>query len=192
MAIRFHIGMILLGTLTTVWAANKLLLHADVTYMALRYGLATIAGYAIFVALSALWLKYLGRRSKMEASHHQTDAVTDAPPEIDTTIPATGGKEPWSGGGGGFSGAGASGSYAEDAGSDWSPIEIASLPLPDFSADSVDVDDVLELHASATCGPQSALQSPSANRLNSPITTGLDFYARQLNRLGKTAGTFSN
>jgi len=143
-AIRFHVSLILIGTLASGWVFTKLLLMIGIGYMPVRYFISTLCAYGIFILLSSLWLKYLGRYSKVSLPRtRQTHSdYIDAPLEAPDLAgqPSVNLPEQWSGGGGGFSGAGASGSFAEGV-SEW-PSDSSGPSLPDLPDASLDIDDI--------------------------------------------------
>ncbi len=143
-AIRFHLSLILLGTLASGWISAKLLLLTGMSYMPIRYFLSTLCAYGIFILLSSLWLKYLGRHSTVASRRANRNNLNymDAPMDLpDISAPHsmnTPGE--WGEGGGGFSGAGASGTFAEGM-NEWQ-IDSSRPSLPDLPDASLDVDDI--------------------------------------------------
>ncbi len=100
--LRLHAWLTGLFTLAVMAVLSRLLLHAGMHSMGLRYGLVLAAGYAVYLLLIRLWAEAMLRRS------------WDVAAELPTNLPSvrggrSGGPSPMeSGQGGSFGGAGAS------------------------------------------------------------------------------------
>jgi len=111
--LRFHMSLILFGTVLAGLLASKVLLTLNLTNMILRYPLAVIISYAAFFGFIKLWLAYIttGALSRSDNSLDPLD-VLDATTSITdfsgVRFPSGGG---FHGGGGAGGGAGASGSF---------------------------------------------------------------------------------
>ena len=145
-AIRFHLSLILIGTLASGWVFGRLLLVANITYMPLRYMFSTLCAYGVFILLSSLWLKYLGRNSNLhEPRRRDTDAdFPDDLPDIPEPLSETKRTlEAITGEGGDFSGAGASGNFDGSGLADWSVDGAVATPeisdMPDVVPDADDL-----------------------------------------------------
>jgi hypothetical protein len=103
--IRFHMGLIFVGTVARAVVVSRLLLAAGIRSLVLRYGLTVIGAYALFFVLVRVWISYVTRIGPR-----------DLPFDLPDVIPTGGGGgSGFRPGGGQFRGAGASGSF-DDAG----------------------------------------------------------------------------
>jgi hypothetical protein len=102
--LRIHMTVILLGTFLAGLAATKVLMVLEVNTLALRYGVAVIAAYLVFLALIKVWLYYV-RMSR--------DAIDLSIDGIEFFGDVGGNAYEELGGGGSFGGGGASGSWEE-------------------------------------------------------------------------------
>lgn len=57
--VRFHMGLLLMATTSSGVVASKLLLMAGLTSVLVRYPLAVVIAYLIFVGLTRLWVAYV-------------------------------------------------------------------------------------------------------------------------------------
>ncbi|GFO60833.1 hypothetical protein GMST_31580 [Geomonas silvestris] len=106
--LRFHMSAILVATGLSGVLASKLFLFLHIDSLVLRYPLAVLIAYLIFFLCVKLWLWHVTPRRV--ADSRWTDWV-----DVPTSSPG-GGEFPWlHGGGGDFSGAGASASFDVDA-----------------------------------------------------------------------------
>lgn len=108
--VRFHMTLIVAGSLGAAVVANRLLLSVGLETMWLRYLSAMLASYLAFLGGIKCWLLYAGyawpRRSGLDAG------LPDWPGGGPRGGSASGGFEPsYSGGGGEFAGAGAGGDF---------------------------------------------------------------------------------
>ncbi|HEX7833381.1 MAG TPA: hypothetical protein VF787_27270 [Thermoanaerobaculia bacterium] len=104
--LRIHMSLILGGTFFAGLAATNALLFAGLTnQLALRYGLAVVAAYGVFLLLIRLWLMYV-RLGGISFDGSGVDAMLDfgGSSSSDVDLPI--------GGGGKFGGGGASDSWA--------------------------------------------------------------------------------
>lgn len=103
--LRIHMTLILGGTFLAGMAATKLLMLARVNILPLRYGLAVIAAWLVFLLLIRLWLDYVRRENSIDVDMDAVDFGFDLGGEVHEAI----------GGGGNFGGGGASGSWGDGA-----------------------------------------------------------------------------
>jgi hypothetical protein len=134
-AVRLHLTLILLACFATGLVATKLLLVAGVDSMLVRYPVALVAAYAMFLLGIRLWLVYAGYGGDRTPSGgaklkgQGADWIGDLP-GFGTSSPRVDGGGV-RGGGGGFGGAGASAEFAgAPAGGD-APVRATGL-LPSF------------------------------------------------------------
>ena len=66
--LRFHMTLILGGTFLAGLLVTKMFLDAGNTNLALRYGVAVAASYAVFLLLINLWLWYVGAHGESDDS----------------------------------------------------------------------------------------------------------------------------
>ncbi len=101
--LRLHMFFILSATIASGLVATKVLLAIGVKSLALRYGLAVVAAYLLFLALIRLWLFYV--RMARGGVDFTGDGLDFAHSNISSAD--------FSGGGGNFGGGGASGSWGK-------------------------------------------------------------------------------
>lgn len=107
---RFHMFLILSGTILAGVVFSKLLLIAGLNNMMVRFALVLVLAYLSFFVLMRLWLSYLTRPYRREKSGDPLVDVADAASGfIDGT--SSSGEPAYQGGGGAFGGGGASGGY---------------------------------------------------------------------------------
>ncbi len=118
---RLHMSTILLATALAGFFCSFLLLQLGMTRMGIRYLLATVFAYAVFLSLLRLWLEFYRKKTKQDgANWHALDL-------IDPNLIPTGAARVGTAGvdfGGGLSGGGgasrsfgpSSGGFAENAG----------------------------------------------------------------------------
>jgi hypothetical protein len=121
--LRFHMSLILLGTVLTGLLSTKLLLLVPVDNIVIRYPLAVLVAYLAFFLFVKLWLAYLSASRPLRSLDVAGDVLSSMPdltggisPSID--VPHFGG------GGGAFDGAGAAGAFDVPASS--APADILS------------------------------------------------------------------
>ena len=110
---RVLMSLILAATGAAGFVASFLMLHLGVSRMWLRYALAVLFAYGVFIVLLRVWLFLHGRDVRGDASGMELD-VADMGAEI--VLDAAGRPLPAPdifGGGGDFGGAGAGGSWGE-------------------------------------------------------------------------------
>ena len=114
--LRQHMTLILTATGLSGLLTTRILLALGVESIVIRYPLAVLFSYMIFFLLIKLWLRYISAPPPLRPNEKK-NIVADALSNIDIPIdggimipsPGTGGG--FSGGGGQFSGAGASGGF---------------------------------------------------------------------------------
>lgn len=121
--LRIHMTLILGGTFLAGVAATKLLMLARVNVLPLRYGLAVIASWLVFLLLIRLWLDYVRRENTIDVDMDAIEFGFDLGGEAHEAI----------GAGGNFGGGGASGSWADGA----PPLNMAQ-PLKSAGSSSLD------------------------------------------------------
>lgn len=117
---RLHMFGLVTVTGGAGFIASYLLLHAGMRSMAMRYPLATVLGYGVFLGLVWLWLRRyrLTTRIRQEHNRHHVDLdVTEFPLDQFFTSSPSPDHFGGFGGGGGSSGAG--------GGSDWTDASVA-------------------------------------------------------------------
>ncbi len=114
--LRFHMSLILLGTAAAGLVAAKILYLYGVKSMFIRYPASVLFSYIAFFGFVKLWLIYL-------FSPHGRRLASDRGGDIANNLNVGGfstgrglSPDPFGGGGGEFSGGGASGSFAEGIG----------------------------------------------------------------------------
>ena len=109
-SLRFHMSLILLATVCAGFLATRIMLGLDLDNVMIRYPLAVIFAYAVFFTAVKLWLKYIAYIPAAQVRNNSPDLLDVLP-----DMPISGGNfnvgEVFHGGGGEFSGAGASGSF---------------------------------------------------------------------------------
>lgn len=115
-SLRLHMTLILLATAMAGATASKLLLLAGMGNPAIRYPLTVLLAYAVFFIAIKFWLWIIVGSTAVQARM----SGTSLPDLSSTSLPGTpsggaapGPDAPFGGGGGNFSGAGASGSYGD-------------------------------------------------------------------------------
>jgi hypothetical protein len=108
--IRFHMSLILIGTILTGLLFSKLLLLAHLDKMSLRYPAVVLISYFCFFVFIRLWLLYI--RSKGKVAEAALDVTADIVSGIDD-FPGQSASNVVEFGGGEFSGGGASGAFGE-------------------------------------------------------------------------------
>jgi hypothetical protein len=98
---RVAVGGMVAVTALSGFLASVALLRLDLDGMGLRYAAATLLAYAVFLGQLWIWLALARRRSRGDP----LDGLDAA------ELPRAEGSGPWSGGGGRFSGGGASGRF---------------------------------------------------------------------------------
>jgi hypothetical protein len=114
--LRFHMALILLGTAATGLVAAKVLCLYGVKSMFVRYPVAVLVSYVSFFGFVRLWLAYLfSSRDRMSVNRAGSGSAGN-PDLADFTTGRGSSSALFSGGGGEFSGGGASGSFADGLG----------------------------------------------------------------------------
>lgn len=106
--IRFHMSLILLGTVITGLLFSKALLAVNFENMAFRYPVVVFFSYLCFFAFIRLWLSYI--RSSEPIGEKAADITANMVGDLE--LPGSGASE-FEFGGGDFGGAGASGSFGD-------------------------------------------------------------------------------
>ena len=112
--IRFHMSLILIGTILSGLLFSKLLLLSNLDRIIIRYPLVVIISYCCFFVFIRLWLFYIRQREK--AAETALEATGDIISSVDG-LPSKSASKLVEFGGGKFSGGGASGSFGELGGS---------------------------------------------------------------------------
>lgn len=112
---RVQMSLILLLTGVSGFLVSYALLHAGLTLMSVRYPLAILAAYTVFLLLLRFWLFYHGDRSRArDADVDLVDVGVDGGLDLLGSVGRGGGGGDFKlGGGGDFAGAGAGGSWGE-------------------------------------------------------------------------------
>lgn len=112
---RWHMSLICLFTLGGGILVSKMLLWLHLPHPALRYGIAAIAGYLLFFIAIATWVRLtFGRIARGPRDASSLDHLSSI--DLPVGFPRARAPAPdWRGGGGGFSGAGASEPWGEDS-----------------------------------------------------------------------------
>ncbi len=108
--IRFHMSLILIGTILSGLLCSKLLLLADIDRMIVRYPIVVLISYFCFFIFIRIWLSYIRHREKV--IQIALDASGDMLSGIDV-IPGSSISNVIEFGGGNFGGGGASGSFGD-------------------------------------------------------------------------------
>lgn len=104
---RLHMSALVMATAAIGFFASYLMLKAGLTLMAVRYPLAVIIAYGGFLGLVSVWLRRFRLRERQQAE--RTSSVDFDIVQVPFDLMGrTGGDGPDFGGGGGFSGSGAS------------------------------------------------------------------------------------
>src|SRR5690349_6468673 len=101
--LRIHMSLILIATFSAGLAATKGLLLLGIDSLLLRYGLAVVAAYLVFLLLIRIWIMYV-RGGGIEFDGSGVDSFFDV-----ATSGSSGDVDVSIGGGGHFGGGGASG-----------------------------------------------------------------------------------
>jgi hypothetical protein len=130
--------LIVVATGVAGFAASAVLLRLGTWSMPLRYVLATLLAYAVFLLLVRLWAEYQ-RRRLADFAVDVADAAIDAIPYPDG---GGAGVEPWSGGEGRFGGGGAGRSWgvADAADVEVEPAPVAAVRAADGGGSWFDLD----------------------------------------------------
>jgi hypothetical protein len=77
--VRLHMGLILAATTASGLIASKALLEAGIGSVPIRYPLAVLVAYALFLGMTRLWIRYamVNRPSRMTIDEDVTDAAMD-------------------------------------------------------------------------------------------------------------------
>jgi hypothetical protein len=105
---RVQMSLILAATGAAGFLASFLMLHLGVSAMWLRYALAVLLAYGVFLLLLRIWLYLHSRESKGDLSDYVLDLV---PTDLGRATSAPDATAATFGGGGDFGGAGAGGSW---------------------------------------------------------------------------------
>jgi hypothetical protein len=115
--LRGHMMLLLLAVVLSGVVASKLLLLLGLGAMRIRYALAVIAAYLVFIGLVGLWLMYVRRVMFVAArtsSEHGSSSSSLSGFDFGSSGSGSGVDVPrFSSGGGSFGGGGASGSFAD-------------------------------------------------------------------------------
>jgi hypothetical protein len=140
--LRVHMTAMLVATLLAGLVTTRLLLAAGVTNFAVRYGIAVIVAYAVFITSVKLWLAYIG----FCAAAARRRAGSTGDDWFDCFNLSSSGSSSWSGGGsssvseggGKFGGGGASGSWGEGSakGNVLAAAAVPSQPMAKKSSSS--------------------------------------------------------
>ena len=134
--------MIVVATGVAGFLASAALVHVGVASMGLRYGVAFVIAYGVFLCLVRLWVEMYRRRlDDVGEVLDVTPDVFDGPDIGGSWIPSGGPGSTGSGGGGDFAGGGAS--------EDWDAAALARADAPASAAsesaggigDALDLDD---------------------------------------------------
>lgn len=115
-SLRFHMSLILMATVCSGVLATKILLAMHLENVMLRYPLAVIFAYLIFLISVKLWLKYIATVPVAQKARNNSPDLGDVLPDMPISCPSDGCVsvgELFHGGGGGFDGAGATESFGE-------------------------------------------------------------------------------
>jgi hypothetical protein len=113
-SLRLHMSLILLATVCSGFLATRIMLAMDLDNVLIRYPLAVVFAYLVFFASVKLWLKYIIPSPTAHKVQDNSPDMLDVLPDLPISVPDGGGfgiGEAFHGGGGEFSGAGASGSF---------------------------------------------------------------------------------
>jgi hypothetical protein len=109
-------SLILIATVCSGFLATRIMLALHLENVLVRYPLAVVSAYLVFFLSMKLWLKYVAVSPKRHIIPDNAADLIDVLPDVPGTWPGGGGfpgVEAVHGGGGGFSGGGASGSFDE-------------------------------------------------------------------------------
>jgi len=113
-SLRLHMSLILLATVCSGFLATRIMLAMDLDNVLIRYPLAVVFAYLVFFASVKLWLKYIIPSPAAPKVQDNSPDTLDLLPDLPIAVPDGGGfgiGDAFHGGGGEFSGAGASGSF---------------------------------------------------------------------------------
>lgn len=119
MYVRFHMFLILATAGLSAMLASWLLLKLGMELMWIRFTLAILCAYGVFLLCVGLWLRYVARVRRQPASSSRLDGgdASDALDLIEVAaeipMPSSGTGGAVSGGGGQFGGGGAGGSWVQ-------------------------------------------------------------------------------
>lgn len=143
---RFEMSVIVIGAGLAGFATSVVLLVLGLTSMSVRYPLAVMAAYVVFLGLVRLWVVY--HRRRFEADADLADALPDVLPDLQWGGgPRTGA---FAGEGGEFGGGGVTGTWEgpSPAAPQFSSVDVVAEDAPTSSAGDtlagladVDVDD---------------------------------------------------
>ena len=126
--VRFHMGIIVLGTWGGGLLTNKLLFLFGLDSMVVRYFFALLVSYGIFLLFIRLWLHYIfGYVAKSSSLENAADSVEVVNMFTNLNFKTAESSPTWSSAGGKFSGGGAQGSW----GTGESKIELKDLDVGD-------------------------------------------------------------
>lgn len=128
-SLRIHMCAILLATVASGALASKLLLMVQVENLAVRYPLAVLFSYLVFFASIKLWLIYVTPSTDSKSGSNYMDLL-DVPVNLSSGNSCSSGAVPVHGGGGEFSGGGASGSFDTDTATE----SLAAVAVSDASS----------------------------------------------------------
>ncbi len=135
-AVRLHCALILIACFATGLLVTKLMLMAGVSAMWIRYALALVAAYAVFLLGVRVWLRYAGldggarRAAGDTGAAHVTDVIGDVPAWRGSGAPAQV-SDVLRGGGGRSGGAGVSMSLDGSA-----KVNVAVAGMPESASAS--------------------------------------------------------
>jgi hypothetical protein len=113
-SLRFHMTLILFATVCSGFLATRIMHALNLDNVSIRYPLAVIFAYSIFFISVKLWLKYVASSPGHKAHDNNSPDLLDVLPDMPISG-SSGGSfhvgDLFHGGGGKFSGAGASGSF---------------------------------------------------------------------------------
>jgi hypothetical protein len=113
--LRLHMALILATTVFSGFLATRILLALHLEKVLIRYPLAVVFAYLVFFLLVKLWLKHVAVTPAARTRHDRHSDYLDVVPDLAGSGPegSAGGNDFLLGGGGEFSGAGASASFPE-------------------------------------------------------------------------------
>ena len=108
--LRFHMSLILLGTVLAGLLSTKLLLLVPVDNIVIRYPLAVLFAYLSFFLFVKLWLAYMSASQPVKSLDAAGDVLSNLP-DLPGGIGSSVDVPHFGGGGGTFDGAGAAGAF---------------------------------------------------------------------------------
>jgi hypothetical protein len=137
--VRFHMGLILAAVIASGVLASKLLLDFRVHSMRVRYPVAILGSYLVFLLLVRVWIWYVSRTKSAAGVSSGFGSGN-----LDGSLGGGGGSGPFRFGGGSSGGAGASDSWGEAV-----PVRASAASTGsgsggsrfNFGLDSLDIDD---------------------------------------------------